>query len=328
MWVGEPPDWAWQPGDPLTPGTQQDHRSTPRVEDLAEVAASLQVEISGEPVEIRVYRDGLIEFDFTGLGPDEATDSQGNLTDERARRLRVMNAHFLCLYARTTRFFHLQVLTSLDVLAQRGNTRADNTAWRGGRVWDLLRERHWSKFPWGTYPTLRLGYIPQLEIEGSFTLFQELCERPNQDAVLWRMEMLLRSVEALNDEDYPGALVSAWTAVEAMLRILWERYLTDRATDHEGQGDKRQFLNSDRKGFLNGPQITSRHMAEILSLADRLAFGLYRDIVTNGTRRNNWLHTQKPIDRKQACDAIQTAQALHGFVDGVKLEIPLQRRIA
>jgi hypothetical protein len=172
--------------------------------------------------------------------------------------------------------------------------------------------------------TDRLNVIPVEQVVKSFATLREICALPRAEEAMTRVESLLRSLVALEDEDYGGALVYAWTAVEAMLRDRFNDYLT-AASKQAGEGTV--FITSDRQNFLSGPQITSRHMAEILSLAGSLPFDLYRATVKSGNRRNRWLHVQKPVMRDEACEAIETAVSLFDFTEGISLTMPLDRRL-
>lgn len=215
----------------------------------------------------------------------------------------------------------MKILTSENVIRRGGNISVVSR-WTATNHEELYRARRDATGP-SDWRVSRGAVITAAEMGRSFNLLREILTRPRQDVVLLRVELLLRSVVALQDDDYSGALIAAWTAAEGLLRDRFLGYLSDR--DQAGSSDL--FISRRRRDFLESSEITSRIMAEILSLADWLPFGLYKSVVNGGRARNNWLHAQKAVTRVIAVDAIRAAQELFELVEGLAIPMPLNRRL-
>ncbi len=316
VWLGAPPPWTrpWPPSEvDSAPATAVN------LEDLSDVVADSEL-----PDGLRVlgHRDGMIELDFTSLGDEPAGTPEGDLSEHRLRCLRTLNAHLACLHASTKQYVALKILTSENVIRRGGNTSVVSR-WTATNHEELYRARR-DATDLSDWRLSRGATIGQAEVRRSFDLLRGLLTRPRRDVVLLRVELLLRSVVALEDDDYSGALIAAWTAAEGLLRDRFLGYLSDR--DQAGNSSD-PFISRRRREFLESSEMTSRVMAEILSLADWLPFGLYKRVVTGGKARNNWLHAQKAVTRVSAVDAIQAAQELFELVEEIAIPMPLNRRL-
>jgi hypothetical protein len=154
-------------------------------------------------------------------------------------------------------------------------------------------------------------------------MLDSMLARPDQDVVLLRAELLVRAKSATGDMDYAGALTSAWTAIEGMLGDHFGRFLNENADralgDRPSSGER--FISSQRRRFLEGAEMTSRHLAEFLSLLDLLPFLLYRAILRCARARNNWLHAEKLPTHEDAVEALQAAAELFELVEGIPLRL-------
>jgi hypothetical protein len=141
--------------------------------------------------------------------------------------------------------------------------------------------------------------------------------------VLLRAELLLRAKVATSEMDHAGALTSAWTAIEGMLGDIFDSFLdahADRALDAEAPSGAR-FINTARREFLRGSEMTSRLTAEFLSLLDVIPFSLYRAVLTCAKARNKWLHTETPPTNDDAVRALQAAAELFELAEGFPLRV-------
>ena len=161
-------------------------------------------------------------------------------------------------------------------------------------------------------------------MQESVDRLKQLLSREHQDVTLLRAEMLYRSVAAFQNFDYASALVNAWTTIEGLLGDELETYLNELNDSREVEGEE-TFVNCERFDFYGGSRVTSKLAAEILSLADRLDFPLYRAVLKSSKARNKWLHNQQPGKNaaEDAENAIFTATKLFALTEGVELPMHL-----
>jgi hypothetical protein len=158
----------------------------------------------------------------------------------------------------------------------------------------------------------------------SFELLDAVLQRPATDMALLRAELLFRAVSALMHQDTAGGLTSAWGAMEGLLGDLLTRYLDEnenRDVGQRGGGQPPKFINSDRRKFLGGSEMTARHTVEVLSLLDVLPFELYRASTQCARARNAWLHKQTEPSREIVWTAVVALGELFELVERVPLRI-------
>lgn len=269
-------------------------------------------------------RDGLITF---ALGPDAPRYHEEN-TKWVQTLLRLINAHLACLHSIggpsgsfkadiATPFTTLQVHLEDDDLVGM----SDGT---GGTIMALHRARHTAQEDFVDWRFRRSQPgLGEARMRESFALMKQLLERPSRDVVLLRAEMLARAKSALLAMDAIGALTYAWATFEGLLSDLLSAYLLeheDRPTQ-DAEGRSAKFINSERRRFFDGSQMTVRHVAEVLSLLDRLPFPLYKAAIDCAHARNKWLHAEEPPTLETSTVALKACGDLFELVDGVALHV-------
>lgn len=313
-----PPQWMGSPPDALSgelPG------------DVVE-SAELEHGIS-----VRVLRDGMIVF---GLGPD-GPKYLDDFEAWNATLQRLLNAYLACLHASLERparwLFRTEVATVWRTMqvSLSGEFQAMSDRATGGILLELYHARRpefarpeiYSSLDWRFNRGGNIVAIDAEAIRASFKMLDSLLRRPNREIVLLRAELLARAKGAMGDMDYAGALTSAWTAIEGILGDLFARFLDANADRGVGDGalSDGRFISAQRRRFLEGAEMTSRHLAEFLSLLDVLPFPLYRAVLTSAKARNNWLHTEKLPTHEDAVRALQTAAELFEIAEAVPLRV-------
>ena len=274
------------------------------------------------------FRDGMIAF---ALGPEEPSIS-GDYFAWSARCVRLMNAHLACLdsvIAGPWVIYGSDIaapLSTLPVVFETGTwNQGANSTLDGGTRLALYHARE----PWchppertGDWRFYRIGPISVACMQQAFDRLRALLERPCQDDVLLRAELLQRARRSFAGGDLSGALVDAWAAMEAMLGVLLSRYLDANENRHVGKdasGKTLTFINGDRRRFFESAQMTVRHTIEFLSFLDLLEFPLYRVANRCEKARNAWLHKGIVPSREDALQAIQACGQLFEQVEGVSL---------
>lgn len=303
---------------------------------------ALRGELPGDVVEsaelehgisVRVLRDGMIVI---GLGPD-GPQYLDDFEAWNATSLRLLNAYLACLHASLEGPARWLLKTEVATVwramqvSLSGEFQAMSDRATGGILLELYHARRpeysrpkiYSSFDWRFNRGGSIVAIDAEAIRASFTMLDSLLRRPNREIVLLRAELLVRAKEATGDMDYAGALTSAWTAIEGMLGDLFGRFLDANADRAVGTGalSGARFISSQRRRFLEGPEMTSRHLAEFLSLLDVLPFPLYRAVLRCAKARNNWLHAEKIPTHEDAVRALQAAAELFEIAEGVPLRV-------
>ena len=274
-------------------------------------------------IRARAFRDGMIAFVLGSAAPAYDDDFSAWLE----AGVRLMNAHLACLSAAIgnpadSRCAVVTPWTAMQVKFETGSFTGMTDASTGGTMFALYDARRVGpvmEWDW-RYDRARHLVITSEQMERSFELLHDLLGRTTRDEVLLRADLLLRAKAAHLDLDPSGALTNAWTAIEGMLGDLFGRYL-DEHKDRPTGDAQTVFINSDRRKFLEGADITSRHLAEFLSLVDRLPFNLYRVVLQSAKARNAWLHSETAPSFEQARDAIDAAGELFELLEGVPLAL-------
>lgn len=309
---------AWVGTDPVEPG------------DVVDPTELSQVVLTAELPDgacLRVFRDGMLVFDFGSWAAPVDLEDFDAAEQYQTRCVRLMNAHLACLCDRAEGFLTPTVLTLARVM--RVEFADGRLLVAGGRESTATAELYFARearLEWNDWRLRRgLGALSENAVRGSVALLRELLNRPNQDKALLRAELLHRSAAAYHDHDYSAALVHAWTAAEGLLGDLFAAFL-DEEENRPNDGPAK-FINDRRRKFLEGSEVTARLTAEILSLLDRLPFGLYRDARESAKARNNWLHSSIEATHEVADQAIHTAEGLFALVEGIDLRMPLSRSL-
>lgn len=281
----------------------------------------------------RAYRDGMLAYHFSAEHGPEASFADSFAT--YAQRLQIINAHLACLKASLTHYVQIGPATNENVVGfhweqDDAYAASGGVAIGGGEagimMMSLARARVEPPLGPLDWRFIRMGaVVSEDEIERSYGLMRRLLELGGDrrgDALLYA-ELLVRAEAALSVQDNAGALVYAWTAAEGLLQSMFSRWLDDCAKDQDAgqdaQGNKRAFLDADRRKKLRGRDMTAWHMTEIGSLAGWLPYDLYRIIRDCTSARNRWLHERDLNALEEAPRAILAAQELFKLAEGIDL---------
>lgn len=113
-------------------------------------------------------------------------------------------------------------------------------------------------------------------------------------------------------------MIAAWSAAEALLAGLWERYIADRAAAEAPNG---YVLTNDRRRRLT--DLHASTMAEILALAGVIDQLVFDDLARARSARNKWVHGLTPVGPDAGESAIRSTQRLLELTLGVHLAAPL-----
>jgi hypothetical protein len=317
-YVGEQPYWEETGPQPL-----------PDASLLSEVVTTIDLP---DGVRARVFRDGMIAFFLGSIAPSPY--EEGVASDalvvwmEKAQRL--ANAHLACLVAAIGTGPMLApsgVVTPwslMQVEFETGKFRAstDYTG-SGARVaLHFAREGRGDLGDWRFYRGRSL--VTREQIDRSFLLLDALLRRLSRDRVLLRAELLFRATSALIERDDAGALTTARTAIEGLLGDLLSQYLDEnenRPAGTDASGNALKFINTDRRKFLEGREMTARNTVELLSLLDVLPFWLYRACTQCASARNTWLHAQNEPSSEAAWKAVGALGQLFELVEEVPIRV-------
>lgn len=274
----------------------------------------------------RAYRDGMLMFDFGSWGepPPVQSDDFDLEAAYRVRCVRLMNTHLACLNAVARRMQSPTVVAPDHLLRMDFETGAFVSAGGEGSDFELWKARM-GEFHRADDRIMRSGVVSVIELQRAAELLTRLLNLPDQGLALLRAELILRSAASYADHDHNTALVFAWTVAESCLGELLTKYLDDvQDRPIEGPG---KFISASRRDFFNKSQMTARHTVEVLSLADRLPFDLYKSVRNALKARNDWLHKRVEATGGDAVGAVLAAQKLFALVGGPSLEMPLGRQL-
>jgi hypothetical protein len=203
---------------------------------------------------------------------------------------------------------------------ESGESHASNELLTGGTRLALLMARNERVSDWRAY---RETVVSNEQIERSFELLGALLDRDSDAAVL-RAGMLFRATSAFMHRDWTGALMNAWIATEGLLGDLLKRYVDeqrDREPGEDAFGNTHQFIESGRRRFLLGSEMTVRHTIEFLSLLGTLPFELYLACTQCAKARNAWAHSEANPSSEVAVLAIKTLGEMFELVEDVPLHV-------
>ncbi len=226
IWVGAPP--AGWPGLDIDPRTFGDtvYRAT-----------------LGAGISVKVCRDGMFAFDFSGWAPGQAPPEEDGkpvnfdlAASVVLRRTAVLNAHLAYLYTVVSRRQNFAL--SKMVVSPADPLHSASLDWDkpGGGIGGggdprgiaLLMARLPATYAappiadWRVFP--RAVTLDAGTVEESFQHLDEFLTRPAPHALLVA-ELYLRSCKAYEDHNYSLAVITAWVIVEKLLYLHWERYI-------------------------------------------------------------------------------------------------------
>lgn len=273
-------------------------------------------------LDVQVSLDGFFSFDFSKFAPNPPEDEEtiDNLVDIMRDRIRAFNCYLVCLYTAVLRIenraIEKMVVTPRLVLLRENLDEIG----MGGDPSAFAQLAH--RFP-GTRGTSSSGLLdrsPTLGhdiLEMSFDIYDQLLLRAEPD-LLVQTELLLRSTAALENHDFPLALITSWAVCEYLAHRLWDRYIQD----NRKRGGS-SFLSGDRIRRLKDTRTyTAAVILEVLSLQGRISKKLYARLTATRSARNGWLHELKPISRRAGEEAQEAAQQMLNLVENLDWQLP------
>lgn len=109
---------------------------------------------------------------------------------------------------------------------------------------------------------------------------------------------------SFESHEYSAALVTVWPVCEALVNRIWRRYIDGQSTTAG------KPLTNKRRAKLTGRDYTASIIVEILMLAGLIPPALFDSLEHARQARNNWLHALKPVNSKQASNAIHAAVSM------------------
>jgi hypothetical protein len=275
-----------------------------------------------------VTRNGVVLIDFTGLDtldPKPHEIMQAPFGDDKRQglaslltqhRVEMLNAHQLCL------------LTAIgthesedDFWAPQPRPVEVETLFHGsaqGNVAFPINIEVTKALLAFAPSTLQkaLFNVPVTTLDRSFDMFEELVNGPPLAART--AHRVLLAADHYRRWRFDQAVIAAWSAAEALLAGLWERYIADRAAAEAPNG---YVLTNDRRKRL--ADLRASTIAEILALAGVIDQLVFDDLTRARSARNKWVHGLTPVGPDAAESAIRSAQRLLELTLGVHLAAPL-----
>jgi hypothetical protein len=297
-------------------------------------------------IRVKILRGGLFVFDFSeyAQGQLAATEDIKDIPgfDDSVEALRnrtaVINAYLSCLYTAVAESQQARLQNMVFSLRDLGAMSHIDDDWATSLPTNTSFISYWAlytamlsevksnnsadRFMHDVMRSTR-ETIESDSLDKSFNLLLSILDHPNAD-VLVVAELLAHAYKYFEDHSYDLSLITSWTIAEKLLNVLWNRYIADQENrDTDGRDGK--FINGDRRGSLTGPEFTASIIAEILSLAGRLPFDLYKDISKVRRARNGWMHELKKVTPAESSLAVKVAERMLANVENIKLDAPLAR---
>jgi hypothetical protein len=290
---------------------------------------------------VRVDRDGMFTFDFSGWPAGQAPSEDLGEFESRVRvtatRTQVLNAHLVCVY---TAMFRLESWTLAKMLVtpveliKRKSLDSPNMGMMDTRVTWLLMARYpvsySSQFPPQLDPRLssRGALVTIRAVEESFRLLSHVLAHENEDALVL-VDLFARSCKTFEEGHYSVSLTESWTVTEKMLDVLWSRFVkagTEQTVDIGGQAVP--MIDKRRKDFLKDDRSFSASVrSEVLCFTGKLPHDLYLRLGQVRKARNQWIHDVEPVSMQTAHESAKVAEEMLRLVEGVDLYLPLQARL-
>ena len=296
-------------------------------------------------VSVSALKDGFFVFDFTNWAPGAPvlvpsyTTEEGGVRPVRVTRaeeqakahlykcISVMNAHLACLSSSLSTVQGLAIPLR-QVVTPATYLRADNSQ---PRPWFVGLNPSWE--PLHAYIEMQAGLLSpsnatvrqvfrQDAVLRSFDLLEHVLTYSETD-LLTLVNLLYLGAVSYTEHDFPTALVLAWTVCERLIRILWDRYISENSEITHENGKKVQVVNSKGKDKLKGRDYTASVMTEVLSIARVIDYEMYKRVDQVRSVRNGWLHSLDAISDRQASIALQTSQDFLAAVSGISMKVTL-----
>lgn len=155
-------------------------------------------------------------------------------------------------------------------------------------------------------------------LRGACDLLNRLASEFDRNIEL--LALLNEAVYLIRQADFHRSLITSWSACEFLINREWESYLDSTNEVILSEQQRAKTLNSDRrKSLVDGPEWTAASKLEVLELAKRIPFSLYRDLRDVRKARNQWLHKLDYTDSRMANLAFRVGRDLMSRRLGVEL---------
>ena len=318
FWAGEEPNW-----DSLEP-----------LADIHDYFSTIVSDLTKDGLTVRVVRDGMIEIRYDKIeskvrADDEPVDFQGGLSLWN-EYLKLCNIYNLILDGLTVKMknfaqFNFKEITSNEAsrTTYEGATSTGSGIPPNSIVGHYFMQRYRSSHRPGL--PLRASFFSAtrwpLSLElftPTFDLFYAVIA---SDSLSEYVFSLSKAVCEFKKTNFRLTIVLCWFVVEAVLKDRYSEYLANLPNSN-------QRINSDRRNFLEGRDVTAGVMSNILELVDIINIDELRKIDKLRQLRNDVAHSinKKEINMAEARDSLSLVATM--IFSGTGLELPLNLSIS
>jgi len=280
-----------------------------------------------------VNADGRLSFDFSTASPLLAPPTDLSLdfaaaNQQMAWRIRILNVHLACLYTalRTQQGRPQQkmVIAPADLILSRS---LDDP-------FPQFQDTHTAALVTALTPEV-YRQVPQLHdlgimgrghddialdtIEESFRLLAQVLQHPSKHVPVYT-DLLLRSCKAIEDDEYPNAVILAWAATETAIVEKWAGYVQQHSSAPQSN-TMQKMVKALREMHKTGRTPNFADIRQGL-LIERAITQDARDILKRvQDMRDGWLHRLATISPNDATDAMLSAQIWVNEIHDLKLRV-------
>lgn len=229
-----------------------------------------------------------------------------------------MNAHLACLYTARKRIDNMSGAPMAVGPPDLIRVQDDGGMSLSGNphLGELLRAGQEGRA--GDWRLARSELVSKEAMEESLSLLGAMLTNAGSEA-LPLAALALRAAAAHHDHNFDSSLIQSWALAEKLLTTIWERYL-DESRDRDFGEEDGPFISAKRRETLTGRDFTISVVCEVLSLLDRLPFGLYRRQGAVRRARNKWMHQLEPVEVAESAQSLFLALDLLRLVWGIDLD--------
>jgi hypothetical protein len=303
VWVSSPPP-GWKHNDTPSPAPWLDPPFLSFREEVFRGSLPL-------PVAVRITREGLFSFDFTGWRPADAPevlpDAFDAVADLVLARARLMNAFLAFLFTakmRLERYDLPRMVVTPDVMIDGVSLEEVSGGSCRSGVFHLLASSSPSTYqygvPYGFDGRVSTRSVISLEaVTEAMDGLRVLVEQGRADGLVLA-DLFLRASKAYQEHDYSLSLITHWAIIERLLVERWEQYQAD---------------NDRSRGDFTAAAV----LIELLSVGGYLSHDLYLKLGHARRSRNKWIHHLKPASYEDAYQATSACEALLLETRGIAL---------
>ncbi len=158
--------------------------------------------------------------------------------------------------------------------------------------------------------------VPLEMVDRSFDMFEQLLSGPPVAAR--SAHLVLLAADHYHRWRFDQALIAAWTAAEALLAVLWGRYIEQSIVTQTPNG---YVASTTRRDRLD--RVPTATVAEVLALAGIIDQLLFDELARGRSARNKWIHGLAPVAHDSASSAVGSAERLLELTTNVQVAAPL-----